>query len=282
MKELCILSAPNGSGLSSSRYVFEELGYYIVQNVPVTLVPELLNNLDKDVKITRIVLVTPIENALATYRIAGDNKKFKLTLIILSAEKDVLLKRFTLTRHVHPSTIGTSLTLEQAIDNDLKYVNGCMEHVGIFIDTSNLEISDLRKQLTRLLSLNKKKGTSLTFISYGLKNGTPKGLDTSFDVRIIPNPYWLEDLRDLSGGDQKVIDYLLSFPITMKTINKIIDYLDFFIPELLKKERPNYNIGIACSGGCHRSTFVANYIAKHYARKYNTAAIHRDTPHLNN
>ena len=203
------------------------------------------------------------------------SNNFDVSLFVLSATKDVLLKRFALTRHTHPRTIGSKLTLEKAIDIDLKNVDDIMDDIDCFLDTSNLEVKDLRSNLYHILS-GKTANPTITFISYGIKNGVPKGLDTSFDVRIIPNPFWVEELKELNGGDQEVIDYMLTYPITMDTINHIIDYLDFYLPKLLIKDRANYNIGIACSGGHHRSTFVANYLADHYKEKYNTSVLNNN------
>ncbi len=280
MKKLIILSSTNGAGLSTSRYVFEELGYFIIENVPSALIKNLLEELNKEKKINNVLLITSIEEAKTVKETAVQNSDFHVSLFVLSATKEVLLKRFALTRHTHPRTIGSKLTLEQAIDLDLKSVDAIIDDTDCLLDTSNMEVKDLRNNLYHILS-EKTDNPTITFISYGIKNGVPKGLDTSFDVRIIPNPFWVEELKQLNGADQKVIDYMLSFPVTMETINHIISYLDFYLPKLLIKDRANYNIGVACSGGHHRSTFVANYLADHYKDKYNTLAIHRDCPSIN-
>ena len=102
-----------------------------------------------------------------------------------------------------------------------------------------------------------------------------------FDVRSIPNPYWVESLAPLNGGDQEVIDYIMSFDVTKKLLKDIIDYLEFYIPEMQKTGRASYTIGIACSGGQHRSTFVANYLRDYFKDKYHVESYHRDSPELN-
>ena len=118
------------------------------------------------------------------------------------------------------------------------------------------------------------------FLSFGIKYGVPREVDTFLDVRAIPNPYWISELKDLTGEDKKAIDYMMSFPITMETINSIISYLDKVFA-IVEKEKDKYVVGIACTGGQHRSTFVANYLRDYYSDKFKTSSYHRDTPKLN-
>ena len=121
----------------------------------------------------------------------------------------------------------------------------------------------------------------VNFISFGFKNGTPSGLDMIFDVRNIPNPYWVENLKELTGYDLEVIEYMKSFPQTRTLLNRITTFLSSHLPEMQGCGRTSYNIGIACSGGQHRSTFVANYLKEYYSDNYVTHVMHRDTPELN-
>ena len=118
-------------------------------------------------------------------------------------------------------------------------------------------------------------------MSFGFKNGSPAGVDDIIDVRVLPNPYWVEELAPLNGKDKPVIDYINSFPITQEFLTNLTHYLDFLLEEVQKMERPSYTIGIACSGGQHRSTFVAEYLGKHYKDKYKVKVVHRDSPYLN-
>lgn len=281
MRKVVILTGPNGAGISSARYVFEELGYYIFENIPAVLSGELFDTLEKEKPaLNNILLITSIREAKKVYKTAKQNQNYDVILAVITCNKDELLKRYSLTRHIHPLTIINNVSLEKAIDQDLELADALSEDASILINTTNLELKSLRAQLFAILTNNTNKIT-VTFISFGLKFGPPRGLDTFFDVRALPNPFWVEELKELTGADQKIKDFLLSDPITMKLINKIINYLDFYLPLLSVKERKNYTIGICCSGGQHRSTFVANYLAEHYKDKYTTFVIHRDTPNIN-
>lgn len=280
MNKINILTGPNGAGISSARYVFEELGYYVVENVPIELSDALFDSLNKR-QYKNALIITPIRNAEEVFELAKKHDEFETVLTLISCEKDELLKRFRLTRHIHPSMVERKFSLEKAIDEDLKYVDALRESAAVFVDTTRLNLQSLRSHLYGALT-NSDNKISVTFISYGLKYGVPKGLDISFDVRIIPNPYWIDNLRERNGMDKEIKDYLLSFPITKQLIKSIIKYLDFYLPNLNTKERKDYTVGISCSGGQHRSTFIANYLMQHYKHKYESSVIHRDCPELNN
>ena len=114
--------------------------------------------------------------------------------------------------------------------------------------------------------------------TFGIKNGIPQGIDEFLDVRAIPNPYWVEELKALTGEDQKVIDYMRSFPITQEILDNITNYLESHLKEIQKTGRGSYTIGIACSGGQHRSTYVANYLTEYFSNIYRTHVVHRDIP----
>ena len=175
-----------------------------------------------------------------------------------------------------------NLPLEEAIDKDLLDANALVPDVDLTLDTSSLSVKLLRQFIREFIDLNNKdKGMIVNFISFGLKNGTPSGLDMIFDVRSIPNPYWVEELRELTGYDQKVIDYMNKFPQTKTLLNRITTFLSSQLHEIQEGGRTSYNIGIACSGGQHRSTFVAKYLADYFADTYVTNIIHRDTSELN-
>lgn len=120
---------------------------------------------------------------------------------------------------------------------------------------------------------------NVTFFSFGIKNGVPREVDTFLDVRAIPNPFWVEELKNLTGEDQKAIDYMMSSPITKETISSIINYLDNQFA-IIEQEKENYVVGIACTGGQHRSVFVANYLRDYYSKKFNTKSQHREFPNL--
>ena len=282
MKELIILSGPSGSGVSSSKFVFEELGYYVIDGVPSNVPQALLDECATNNDAKGFCLMPRIDGVKKVVEIARKDKRFHTQFILLTTEKDELIKRYALSRHAHPRSIMHKTSLEDAIDLDVK---DALDLVGLSdyeIDTTRLTTKELRINLYN--KLQNKEGeniTKITFMSFGLKNGIPVGLDAMFDVRLIPNPYWIARLSPLNGADQEVIDYMMSFDITNELLSKIVDYLEYYIPEMQKNGRASYTIGIACSGGQHRSTFVANYLKDYFKDRYNVEVYHRDSPELN-
>ena len=283
MNRLVVLTGVSGSGVSSAKYVFEEEGFFIVENPPKELLPNLLDSFnqrsDKFHNFCIILNVGAMKDCLPLLR---SNKSFRTKIILLMAAKSELIKRYALTRHVHLRGVMENISLEEAIDEDLKDANKLVPDVDLTLDTSSLSVKLLRQFVREFIDLRSKdKGMIVNFVSFGLKNGTPSGLDMIFDVRSIPNPYWVEELRELTGYDQKVIDYMNKFPQTKTLLNRITTFLSSQLHESQEGGRTAYNVGIACSGGQHRSTFVAKYLADYFADTYVTNVIHRDTSELN-
>ena len=284
MKELIILSGPSGSGVSSSKFVFEELGYYVIDNAPSSVTQALLDECATNNDAKGFCLMPRINWVKEVVDIARKDKRFKTMFILLSTEKDELIKRYALSRHAHPRSIIHKMSLEKAINLDVQdtLLLSNSNVPDYEIDTTRLTTKELRINLYNKLQ-NKETDniTKITFISFGLKNGIPVGLDAMFDVRLLPNPYWIAHLAHLNGYDKEVVDYLLSFDVTNSLLKEIINYLEYYIPEMQKSGRASYTIGICCSGGQHRSTFVANYLKQYFENKYPTDVYHRDSPELN-
>ncbi len=282
MKKLIILSGPSGSGVSSGKFVFEELGYYVIDSAPSGVTHAILDECATNNDAIGFCLMARIESVEEVVAIAKKDKRFKTTFILLTTEKDELVKRYALSRHVHPRSILHKMSLEKAIQMDIKDADRLMKIADYEIDTTRLTTKELRVNLyNKLQGKQSENITKITFVSFGLKNGVPVGLDAMFDVRLIPNPYWIERLAPLTGADLEVIDYIMSFDITHQLLEEITTYLEFFIPQMQKYGRASYTIGVACSGGQHRSTFVANYLADYFRDKYPVEVFHRDTPKLN-
>ena len=281
MNNVVLITGPAGCGLSSAEFVFEELGYFVVKNAPSDSISFILNGLiEKDVKnIAFVAHVRSITKVIASLK-SFNNINYRF--ILLNTSEEELLKRFTLTRHVHPRSVLYSISASEAIKKDVADALNVIPEADLYIDTTTLTVKQLRARLYKFLEdVEEDKIASINFISFGIKNGIPQGIDSFFDVRLIPNPFWVEELKELTGADQRVIDYMNSFPITQEIIDSIVKYLNVFLNELQKSGRGSYTIGIACSGGQHRSVYVANYLADHFKKKYRTMAIHRDSPSIN-
>lgn len=283
MKNIVVITGSAGSGLSSAEYVFEELGYFVIKNVPPKTIDFVIDGLVKESRFENICLTVHAIGAKETFEIVRKRSDANYRFVVLNCAREELLKRYALTRRVHPRSVTEKISANQAIDEDIEDILAVAQYANLYVDTTSITVKELRARLYKFLNnVEESKMTSINFMSFGLKNGVPQGIDMFFDVRLIPNPYWVEDLKELSGEDQKVIDYLNSFPITKEVIDNIINYLNKYLKDISNSGRANYTIGIACSGGQHRSTYVANYLAEHFSKEYRTQVVHRDSPHLNN
>ena len=283
MNRLIVLTGVSGAGITSAKSIFEEEGFYIVENPPHEIIPDLLKTFEsRGDKVHDFCLILNISEVQKSLKDFKNNKNFKTKVILLTAGKAELIKRYALTRHAHPRTVLEKLPLEKAIEKDLLEANNLGPDVDLSIDTTSLSIKVLRQLIREFLNATTKdKAMVVNFVSFGFKNGAPMGLDMVFDVRSIPNPYWVDELKELTGYDEKVIEYMNKFPQTKTLLNRITTFLSSQLHEIQEGGRTSYNVGIACSGGQHRSTFVAKYLADYFSDTYITHVIHRDTASLN-
>ena len=283
MKRIVILTGASGSGISSARYVFEELGYYIVEGVPIDSVRSVIDTFaNNDFKTTKFCLMVAIQNARETMNIAKQYKDLDVRLLLLSCNKEELLRRYRLTRHANMRSILSGISLEESIDLDIKDTKDIHPDADTTIDTTTLTPKEFRRQLYLQLDRTSiKDNMVVTFMSFGLKNGIPNALDMFIDVRCLLNPFWVETLKDLTGKDQAVIDYIMSGEGAQEYLDELVKFIDLQLKGAAKAERASYCIGIACSGGQHRSTFVSEYLGKHFKDQYKVVVTHRDTPSLN-
>lgn len=283
MKNVVVITGSAGSGLSSAEYVFEELGYFVIKNVPPTSIDKVFDDLLKpSVALNNICLVVHAIGAKESFKYLLKRNDALYRYIVLDCDEEELLKRYALTRRVHPRSVTSKISPNEAIKQDIRDIIDIKKYANLYINTTSLTVKQLRARLYKFIeNVEEDKMTSVNFLSFGLKNGIPQGIDVFFDVRLLPNPYWVEELKELTGEDPKVIDYMLSYPITQEVIDNIISYLDKVLPEIQRSGRGNYTIGIACSGGQHRSTYVANVLGQHYSKEYRVQVIHRDCPQLN-
>ena len=283
MKNIVIMTGPSGSGLSSAEFVYEELGYYVIKNPTANSINAVLDDLIfGENKFENFCLMVHPLYAEKIIKICRERNDANYRFIALMTSEEELSRRYSLSRHVHPRAIAYGLSTQEAIIADIEDTLGVSEDVDLFIDTSSLTVKQLRTKLYKFLeNIEENKITNVTFMSFGMKNGIPQGLDTFLDVRNIPNPYWVDELKALTGEDQKVIDYMMSYPITGEILDSMVKYLTVQLEEVKKSGRGSYVVGIACSGGQHRSTFVANYLADYFSNDYRTQVIHKDSPALN-
>jgi RNase adapter protein RapZ len=268
---LIIVSGLSGSGKSVALHMLEDLGFYCVDNIPAALLKAFIAHtvrgqgstyertavgLDARNRPDEIGTVPALMSELRRSGIACE-------VIYLHASDDVLLKRYSETRRKHP-LVADGVSLRDAIDAESKLLEPIIFAADLVIDTSQMGVHALRDLIRKRVNLRKESRLSLLFESFGFKHGIPGDADFVFDVRTLPNPYWEPMLRDLTGLDEPVIRYLAEHPSVGALIGAIATFLNDRIQEFDQANRGYLTVAIGCTGGQHRSVYVAERLAAHF------------------
>ena len=281
--DIVIITGLSGSGMSSATNAFQDLGYFCVDNLPITMLPTFgrLVSDDEEKGIRRAALVIDIreggfladfDKQLAELRSLG----LKVSVLFFEASDDVLQYRFSETRRPHPAEKGQGLLA--AIRDERQAMSGIRAHADQIIDTSDHTVHTLRSFLLERFSLDGDGGKMrVQVMSFGHKYGNPGDLELLFDVRHLPNPHFVPELKRLSGHDSRVVKFLRSQDEVKETLKRFTDLLSYLLP-LYKREGKSYvTVGIGCTGGRHRSVMIANELARGLRRAgFDAHASHRD------
>ncbi|BDM63158.1 nucleotide-binding protein [Shewanella sp. NFH-SH190041] len=277
--KLVIVSGRSGSGKSVALRVLEDLGYYCVDNLPLALIGSLLEQLknsNEQVAISVDVRNLPEQDKLLEQQLSGLPNNIEITSFYLYSTDEVLLKRYSETRRLHPLSKNQA-SLQEAIKLEgqlLAPLSSVMDH---FIDTSSLNIYELSDRVRHILLGHVEKELVITFESFGFKHGMPAEADFMFDVRFLPNPHWEPELRPFTGRDQPVQEFLSRQPLVNKFIWQIENLLETWLPHLERNNRSYLTIAIGCTGGQHRSVYIAEQLAKRFASCHHSVRIrHRE------
>ncbi|MCJ8349784.1 RNase adapter RapZ [Moritella sp.] len=267
--KLIIVSGQSGSGKSIALRVLEDLGYYCVDNLPVTLLPQLLQTLNaktEQVAVSIDVRNLPKEKQELNDIIAELKASTELTSLFLDTNQSVLIKRYSETRRLHPLT-KDDLSLSQAIEIEQQRLRPLALLADLKIDTTELNIHELSEQIKERILGKKKNKLVLVFQSFGFKHGLPMDADYVFDVRFLPNPHWIPELKPYTGLDEPVINYLSQQPEVISFALQIENLLSAWLPLLEKNNRSYVTVAIGCTGGQHRSVFIAEKLAKYFKQQ---------------
>ncbi|WP_448212857.1 RNase adapter RapZ [Colwellia sp. MEBiC06753] len=277
--KLIIVSGRSGSGKSVALRVLEDLGYYCVDNIPVNLLPALTHTVINDYDTVAVSL--DVRNLPAD---PNDVKEIidylpsavELTVLYLDANDNDLIRRFSETRRLHP-LIRQNIALDQAISLEKKLLEPVSTRADLYINTSQLSPHQL-SDLVRERILGKKTGSMvLVFESFGFKHGIPADADYVFDARFLPNPFWDKELKTQTGLDAPVRDFLASQPIVTKFVWQINSFLMTWLPHLERNNRSYVTIAIGCTGGKHRSVYIAELLASNFRKERDDVqSRHRD------
>ncbi|MGI9103457.1 MAG: RNase adapter RapZ [Terriglobales bacterium] len=279
--ELVLITGMSGSGKASVLKVFEDLGYYAVDNMPVELLArfaELVRSSD----IERAALVVDVREGGQLDRLPGMLKQMKrvlrVTVLFLEASDEALLRRFSETRRPHP--LGASAPVKSSIAAERRRLRPISAVADLLIDTSKFNVHELRQHILQRFQREKSdKSILVSCISFGYRHGVPDEADLVFDVRFLPNPHFVPEFRPYTGRHPKVAKYIRSFPQTTEFINRISDLLVYLLPHYVKEGKSYLTIGFGCTGGQHRSVMITEDVAKRLRKAgYQVKAIHRDSP----
>lgn len=280
--EFLIITGMSGAGKSLCVKHFEDIGYFCVDNLPPSLIPKFAeiclqgqNKMDKialimDIRGGSLFLeLFPALESLAAYGIS-------YKILFLEAQDNVLVKRFKETRRMHP--LSPEGRILDGIKEERRILQAVKEKAHYIIDTSNFTPRQLKQEILNLFVEGKPfSGLIINVISFGFKYGVPIDCDLIFDVRFIPNPYYIDTLKILTGNDEEVSDYVMSFHESTVFLSKLVDMLDFLIPNYVKEGKNQLVIGIGCTGGKHRSVTIANRLFDILKAKNSSIVLeHRD------
>jgi UPF0042 nucleotide-binding protein len=283
--DIVIITGLSGSGMSSATNAFEDLGYFCVDNLPITLLPTFARLVEKgedgDARIERAALVINIREGhfLSEFDAKLQSlheRGLDVFILFLEASDEVLQRRFSETRRPHPA--DTDDGLMAAIRAERAAMKEIRAHADHIIDTSEHTVHTLRQLLVERFSPDTaRRPMRVQVLSFGHKYGNPPDMELMFDVRHLPNPHFVPGLRELSGHDPRVVQFLKSKPEVEETIRRFNDLLDYLLPLYNREGKSYVTVGIGCTGGRHRSVMIANALARRLRRAgFNAQAIHRD------
>ncbi len=277
-----VVTGQSGAGKSRTASILEDLGYYCVDNLPPELIQQFAEVcLATTGRFERVALVSDVragqsfEGLLSGLK-ALDSMGLEYSIVYIEAENDAIIKRYKESRRSHPlSRDGTALT--DAIEKEKKLLSPVRTRANYIINTTSLSTARLRSELIRLFEEEPQRAMAVRIQSFGFKYGTPEDADLVFDVRFLPNPYYIADLKPKSGLTPEVRDFIFKYQQTLDFMAKLEDLLAFMLPHYYEEGKTSLVIAVGCTGGRHRSVAVAKEIGDYVAKRgYPTTVGHRD------
>jgi len=284
--ELVIISGMSGAGKTVAIQSFEDLGYYCVDNLPPTLLPTFLelmvtstHNYDRVAVVMDLRGRDFFEQLFQVIKEVEAVPYIDVRILFLDADDRTLVKRYKETRRNHPLAPHESPL--KGIEQERKLLSTLKEMAKYIYNTTGMKPKELREKIMDQFSPSSGGTFQVIVMSFGYKHGIPIDTDLALDVRFLPNPFYIEELREKTGLDQEVSSYVLQQKETGQFIEKLTNLLDFCIPQYVQEGRSQIVIAIGCTGGQHRSVTLAEYLYQFYQKKYATNILHRDAPLIN-
>lgn len=277
-KRVVLVSGMSGAGKSTASRFLEDMGYHCIDNFPVQMVSLLVDMIETsiDPRYSFIALSTSAQDFPEFLRgLKGEG--IKVEVLFLDSSDSVLLHRYKSTRRTHPLLLSNQAnTLEEAIAVERQMFSRYKSDSFITLDTTFINEKELRNRIEKYFAMSAVPPFSISFISFGYKYGVPMDADLMIDVRFLPNPYWVVELRPYSGNDKCVYDYVMDKPETQEFVKRLLAFTDYAFQEYVKEGKNHFTVAVGCTGGQHRSVAIANFLYENYRKTYNSYIEHRD------
>jgi UPF0042 nucleotide-binding protein len=280
--QLVLITGMSGSGKSVALHALEDAGFYCVDNLPPELLADFIA-IEREHRADRVAIAIDVRSAKSLPGVPAQIQKLRkggqpLTVLFLDATTDTLVRRFSETRRLHPLSRRENQdqrrALIEAIEHERELLSELREY-SLVIDTSQLKASHLRTEVRKLLD-HEPNSLTLVFESFGFKRGVPMDADFVFDVRMLPNPHYEPELRPLTGLDAPVANFLSMEPEVQAMQAQIIDFVERWLPSMVRDHRSYVTVAIGCTGGQHRSTYLVEELAMHFSPRWTVRRRHRE------
>jgi len=278
-QEIVIVSGISGGGKSTALNSLEDLGYYCIDNLPAAMLPDFGPQISAHPELyKKVALGIDARSRESDLQVVIDwiewlrANNFSCKLIFITADKPVLIKRFSETRRRHPLTRRDQV-LPDAIESEKKLLEPLRRYADQVIESSNTNIHQLRRQVWNCVD-RRSGGMTIVLQSFAFKRGVPQDVDFMFDARILPNPYWEKDLKSLTGKDKNVRQWLESDPAVVSMTKDILAFMLAWLPAFQNAQRSYVTIGIGCTGGKHRSVYLAEKLATSLCDEHDNVLVH--------
>ena len=277
-----IVTGMSGAGKSTALKNLEDFGYFCVDNLPVELIPRFAEiAYDSDTGVNNVAIGIDIRSGKRIERLSGyldelQSQGYPFEILFLDASDEVIVKRYKETRRSHP--LARSGRIETGIQKERQKIKFLRDKASYIIDTSNLLTRECRRELEKIFVENKEYSNFIiTIVSFGFKYGIPRDADLVFDVRFLPNPYYVPELKMLTGNDRQVQEFVMKAPEAVIFLEKLQDLMDFLIPNYKKEGKNQLVVAVGCTGGKHRSVTLANGLYRALLTSQESVRIeHRD------
>lgn len=281
--ELLIVTGLSGAGKSVAMHALEDIGYFCIDNIPAGLLSRLVDFAQQsETLLQKVAVGLDVRSARSSRELIQalgelDRQQAEFQVLFLDASDEVLQRRYKETRRRHPMSISEGLSTTEALARERQILRPLYEHANYILDTSLLSPAQNKQRICALFLNNRQHSMALTVLSFGFKYGTPKEADIIWDVRCLPNPYYVPELKEKTGLDQEVVDYVMASEASRQLLTKLQELLALTLPLYVKEGKSQLTIAIGCTGGKHRSITFARLLAD-YCEKLGYAPVvqHRD------